>query len=56
MNGSFKVYALNSISLFMTMTNMETALKVLLLVVSIGYTLNRWWMLNKETKETIKQE
>jgi len=51
MNTSLKVYTLNFISLFMTMTNIETALKVFLLLVSIGYTIDRWWKLRADKQK-----
>lgn len=46
-----KVYSLNTVSLFISMTEVEPMLKVILLVASIGYTVQRWWIMNK-TKET----
>jgi len=46
-----KIYTLNLTSLFISMTAVEPALKVILLVASIGYTVQRWWIMNK-TKET----
>lgn len=36
-----KLYALNTVALSMTMTNVEPALKIILLVLSIGYTAIR---------------
>jgi hypothetical protein len=46
-----KLYTLNIMSLFISMTAVEPALKIILLVASIGYTIQRWWIMNK-TKET----
>ena len=46
-----KLYAFNITSLFVSMTAVEPALKIILLVASIGYTIQRWWIMNK-TKET----
>lgn len=36
-----KLYALNTVALSITMTNVEPALKIILLVLSIGYTAIR---------------
>ena len=44
-----KLYALNATALSVSMTNIEIYLKVLLLLVTIGYTLSRWVKL-KENK------
>jgi hypothetical protein len=38
-----KLVAINSISLAISMTQVEVALKILLLVVSIGYTMQKWY-------------
>tara|TARA_R110000868_G_scaffold58726_2_gene180944 strand:- start:1180 stop:1335 length:156 start_codon:yes stop_codon:yes gene_type:complete len=45
-----KLYTINASSFLMSMTNIETTLKIILLVASIGYTLHRWYFLNKEKK------
>jgi hypothetical protein len=42
-----KLYVINLATLGVSMANVEVALKVLLLVVSIGYTIQRWYYLNK---------
>lgn len=45
---SFKVYAMNlSAMTISTIDQIETALKLLLLVVSIGYTIAKWHELRK---------
>ena len=45
---SFKVYAMNlSAMTISTIDQIETALKLLLLVVSIGYTVAKWHELRK---------
>jgi hypothetical protein len=36
-----KLYGLNAVSLSLSMTNLEPALKVILLILSIGYTAIR---------------
>ncbi len=49
--GDIKLYALNTLTLGVTtFSNLEMGLKVLLLLVSIGYTLTRWIKL-RETQD-----
>lgn len=43
-----KLYAINFISLAVSMTNVEPYLKITLLIVTIGYTVNKWWELRKK--------
>jgi len=45
-----KIYALNTSSLAISFTNLDTILKVVLLLVSIGYTVNKWYLINKKNK------
>lgn len=45
-----KIFALNFSSLAISMTNIDVILKLSLLVVSIGYTLHKWYLLNKNNK------
>jgi len=44
----FKIYALNGSSLMISFTNADAILKILLLSVSIGYTINKWYLMNKK--------
>ena len=45
---SFKVYVMNLSTMTITaIDQIETALKILLLVVSIGYTFQKWWEIRK---------
>jgi hypothetical protein len=45
---SFKVYVINLATMTITaIDQIETALKILLLVVSIGYTIQKWWEIRK---------
>lgn len=46
-----KVYALNAIALSITFTHVETALKIILLIVSIGYTATKWYEIRKQLKK-----
>lgn len=45
---SFKVYVMNLATMTITaIDQIETALKILLLMVSIGYTIQKWWEIRK---------
>ena len=43
-----KLYVLNAGTLALSFTNLDMILKLLLLIVSIGYTINKWWLLQKK--------
>lgn len=45
-----KIYTLNFSSFAISMTNTDIILKITLLVVSIGYTIHKWYLLNKNNK------
>ena len=45
-----KIYLLNSFALVISFSNIEMVLKILLLVVSIGYTSMKWYDLYKKKK------
>ena len=42
-----KLLGMNATSLAMSFSDIDTTLKVILLVLSIGYTLQKWWLMNK---------
>jgi hypothetical protein len=42
-----KLYAINSLALGVTMMDIEWWLKIILLVVTIGYTVTKWWEIKK---------
>ena len=46
-----RVLLLNATAMGISMAQVEMVLKISLLVVSIGYTLQRWWLLHKEKTE-----
>jgi hypothetical protein len=47
-----KLYVLNAVSFGVSMMDwLEPVLKILLLVVTIGYTIHRWWELKKGKKK-----
>jgi len=45
-----KVLLLNATTLSISMPPVETALKLLLLIISIGYTTQRWYFLRKKNE------
>ena len=46
---SFKLYAINLSAITVsTMDVLEDTLKILLLLVTIGYTLTKWWQLKNK--------
>jgi len=45
-----KLYTLNTLTMAVTFTNIEATLKILLLLASIGYTLQRWYIMNEAKK------
>lgn len=47
-----KLYTFNSIALITPMTTiLEVVLKVSLLIVTLGYTVQKWYFMNKENKK-----
>jgi len=56
-HADLKIYLFNGATMAISMTAVEPALKIMLLLVSIGYTINRWFVLytdKKNIKETEK--
>jgi hypothetical protein len=51
-----KLYLLNAFSFMIVNLNwIEPALEIILLVITIGYTLNKWWLMkNKKNERSIK--
>lgn len=43
-----KIYLVNGSAMVVSMTSLEPALKIILLLVSIGYTVSRWVTLYNE--------
>lgn len=43
-----KIYSLNGFSFTMSFTEIETALKIILLLVTIGYTVTKWYGLKNK--------
>ena len=51
-----KIYLFNSTAMVISMTAVEPILKIMLLVVSIGYTINRWIALYADKKNINETE
>jgi len=51
-----KIYLVNGATMAISMTAVEPVLKIMLLVVSIGYTINRWIGLYTDKKNINKTE
>ena len=47
-----KIYSINGITLGISMTSLDTILKIFLLAASLGYTLQKWYLMNKKDKNT----
>ena len=45
-----KILSINGIVLGISMTQIDVLLKIILLLVSIGYTLHKWYMMNGKNK------
>ena len=45
-----KIYALNTTALAFNFMQIDIMLKILLTAVAIGYTLQKWWIINEERK------
>lgn len=43
-----KIYIVNTISLLASFSNIEMGLKIILLVASIGYTIDKWYNIHKK--------
>jgi hypothetical protein len=50
-----KIYAANTLTVGVTsLTQLEIGLKIVLLIVTIGYTLSRWWEIKEKRKNNKK--
>jgi hypothetical protein len=50
MTQDLKVYALSIGTFGVSMSNLDVALKVTLMLVTIGYTIQKWVIMNKKNK------
>jgi len=46
-----KVLLMNASTFAISFSHIEMALKIMLLVITIGYTAQRWWIMYKENKK-----
>jgi hypothetical protein len=46
-----KVLTFNAATMALSFSELEEVLKILLLVASIGYTMQKWWIINRKRKE-----
>jgi len=46
-----KLYAINLVTLAMSFSQLDMILKITLLAASIGYTIQRWYLLDKERRD-----
>jgi hypothetical protein len=54
--GDLKMYVINFSTFAISMSHVDTALKITLLIVSIGYTLHRWYFEIKNKKNNNKNK
>jgi len=47
----YKTLLINIGTFGISMTNIDIALKIILVLVTIGYTVNKWLLLNKNKKK-----
>lgn len=45
-----KVYALNALAISLSFSGIEIFLKIILLLLSIGYTATKWWEIRNNIK------
>ena len=46
-----KIWLINTFSFGVTLTNIDITLKILLVIVTLGYTINKWYILRKNNKK-----
>lgn len=46
-----RLYLINSLSLIISLSNIEMTLKIVLLLASIGYTITKWIEIYKKKKD-----
>ena len=45
-----KIYTLNAVTMALNFTNIDLGLKIVLTLVAIGYTANKWWYMVQEKR------
>tara|TARA_R110001632_G_C11167673_1_gene399270 strand:+ start:186 stop:341 length:156 start_codon:yes stop_codon:yes gene_type:complete len=51
MIADYKTVLINLSTFGISMTNIDVTLKILLLAITIGYTVQKWYLLNKNKKK-----
>jgi len=46
-----KIYGLNGIAMALNFSAIEIGLKIVLSLIVMGYTLQKWWLMNKNKNE-----
>ena len=46
-----KIYGLNGIAMALNFSAIEIGLKIVLSLIVMGYTLQKWWLMNKNKHE-----
>lgn len=46
-----KIYGMNVGALAFSLTEVEAILKVAVLIITIGYTVHKWWLMNKKKND-----
>lgn len=46
-----KLFIINGVTLVVSFSELDTILKIILLTVSVGYTIQRWYLLDKDRRE-----
>jgi len=49
-----KLYIINGSSFAISLTDIDLILKIILLIVTIGYTINKWFYMRKNDKNSKK--
>ena len=45
-----KIYTINAVTMALNFTNIDLGLKIILTLVAIGYTANKWWYMVQEKR------
>jgi hypothetical protein len=51
MKQDYNILFINAGSLGISMTQIDIGLKVFLLLITIGYTIQKWWLMNKKNND-----
>tara|TARA_R110002153_G_scaffold41327_2_gene117808 strand:+ start:4033 stop:4206 length:174 start_codon:yes stop_codon:yes gene_type:complete len=46
-----KLYIINGTSFMVSLMNIDAFLKITLLILTIGYTINKWYIMSKKNKK-----